>query len=90
MKNEEITFGIFPETQVIEYQGIQQGARLYAQASGLDIYVASEDSTRHPDCLNSMMLNACIARHIPTVSLHTTRAVRARSFRSKTETKEMF
>jgi len=69
MPNIAITFGIYPETTIIEYEGVQEGARLWAQAAGLDIYVVSEDPTRHPDCLTNMAMQACLARHIPVVSL---------------------
>lgn len=90
MANIEITFGIYPETTIIEYQGKQEGSRLWAQAAGLDIYVVSEDPTRHPDCLPNMAMQACLARHIPVVSLHLVKSRHTRTNRIKTETKEMF
>jgi hypothetical protein len=90
MANEEICFGVYSEVEnIIVYDCKQVGSKLYAQAAGLDIYLISEDNTRHPDCLNAMMLNACILRHIPTISLHlVTRVSRVR--RIQTDTKEMF
>jgi len=90
MPNLAITFGIYPETTIVEYEGVQEGSCLWAQAAGLDIYVISDDSTRHPDCLSNMAMNACLARYIPVVSLHLVKTDYVRSNRFKTETKEMF
>jgi hypothetical protein len=90
MSNQEITFGIFPETFIVLYEGRQEGARLYAQACGLDIYLISEDNTRHPDCIPSMIMNACIDRHIPLISLHYIVRDKKRTRVLKTETKGMF
>jgi len=90
MKNEEITFCITPETSIFEFAGIETGARLVFQASGLDIYVVGSDPDKHPDCIPNLAMAACIARHIPLSSLHGVGTVSARSIRQKTETKEMF
>jgi hypothetical protein len=89
--NECITFAFALETYVQEYAGIQEGARLYAQACGIDIYTVGSDPDKYPDVLNNLMMSACIARHIPVISLHLCGVAKIRSNRkNKTETKEMF
>lgn len=88
---EKITFCVYVDySVVVEKQGKEPKARLYAQASGLDIFVLIEDKDRHPDCLNSMLVNACINRHIPTTSLHLVNTATIRTNKPKSETKEMF
>lgn len=90
LPNEIVTICVEREINVYVYDGKHEGSRLIAQASGIDIYLYSRDNTRHPDCINNMMQNICLERHIPLLSLHMVKTVIIRSNRLKTETKEMF
>lgn len=90
LPNEIVTICVIREVNVCVYDGRYEGSRLIAQAAGVDIYIYSEDNTRHPDCIGNMMQNICLERHIPLISLHMVNTATTRSNRLKTGTKEMF
>lgn len=44
-------------------------SRLIFTAAGLAVYQLGSSSEIHEDCIPNVAMNACIARHIPVISL---------------------
>ena len=63
-----ITFEVADHV-IIEKEGKSPKSRLAFKAAGLDIYVKGSSSYHHSDCIPNLAMNACIARHIPVISL---------------------
>lgn len=63
-----ITFKI-SEGSIVEHSGKLPKARIAFKAAGLDIYTLGSSTSHHSDCIPNMAMNACIARHIPVISL---------------------
>lgn len=63
-----ITFDVSDE-KIVEAEGKLPKARLAFLAAGLEIWVKGSSKYHHSDCIPNMAMNACIARHIPVISL---------------------
>ena len=65
---EKLTIVIKHGLVMLDY-GKHPKARLVFTANGLEIYQKGASSDLHDDCIPNMAMNACIARHIPVLSL---------------------
>lgn len=63
-----ITFKISDE-MIVEHDGKLPKSRIAFRGAGIEIYVVGVSKYHHPDCVPNMAMNACIARHIPVISL---------------------
>lgn len=68
MPNEIVTILITDE-KVTMVSGKLPRAKLAFQSAGLDIYKKGSSQYHHEDFIPNMAMNACLARHIPVISL---------------------
>lgn len=63
-----VTFDVSDE-KITEVEGKLPRARIAFRGAGIEIYVRGSSKYHHSDCIPSLAMNACIARHIPVISL---------------------
>lgn len=63
-----ITLNVSDE-MIVECEGRLPKSRLVFMGAGIEIYVVGSSKYHHSDCIPNMAMNACIARHIPVISL---------------------
>jgi hypothetical protein len=89
MANEVITIKVNPMSMIV-VDGLEQGARLWYQARGLDIYVWGAVPVKREHAVHYLAVENCVARHIPALSLRCVRALRNKPARIDPKQKRMF
>lgn len=85
----DMTICLSDETLVM-IEGRVSGSRLVYQAAGINFYQEGVSKYHHDDCVPNMVMNACLERHIPVVSLRRVKAVNAGKKPIDTKTRNMF
>lgn len=71
-------------------EGRRKASRLFYQAAGVDFYVSGKSEKIHVDCIPNLLMQKCLALHIPLISLHTVKTDNAGARPIKTDTVRMF
>lgn len=75
MKNEQITIEVGIKTMIVT-DGKVDGAKKWYQAPGLEIYVSGRVCKCREHTVHYLAVDAAVSRHIPAISLYSTREPR--------------